>query len=58
MTIVWTGQPVPTPGMYVDAHGHRVVLRTGELAPICTFSGAAAIGWTLVQALPTLAPRS
>ena len=52
MVIISSGQPAPTPGFYVDEHGHRLLLRPGELAPICMFSGATAIRWRLVQHIP------
>jgi len=53
---IWTGQAVTTPGLYVDGHGHQVLLRSGELAPICTSSGATVIRWRLMRSLPLL-PR-
>ena len=52
MVVIFSGQPAPTPGFYVDGHGHRLLLRPSEPAPICKFSGAAAIRWRLVQPVP------
>ena len=54
MVILFNGQSAPTGGWYVDGHGHRMFLGEGDLAPICSFSGAAAVQWRLVQAIPTL----
>jgi hypothetical protein len=50
--IRWNGYPVPVGGWYVDPHGHRVFLRTGELAPICPQSGAARVPWRLITRMP------
>jgi hypothetical protein len=50
--IRWNGHPVPTRGWYADAHGHRLFLREGELAPICPYSGPARISWRLVAPVP------
>ena len=51
MVIISSGQPAPTQGFYVDEHGHRLLLRSGELAPLCRFSGATPIRWRLVRPL-------
>ena len=55
MVIVSSGQPAPTPGFYVDEHGHRLLLRPAEPAPLCKHSGATPIRWRLVQpiSMPT-----
>lgn len=58
MVVVTSGQPAPTPGFYVDGHGHRMLLRPGELAPICTFSGATPVLWRLLAAVPMPGPTS
>ncbi len=52
MMIISSGQPAPTPGFYVDEHGHRLLLRPAEPAPLCRFSGATPIKWRLVQSVP------
>jgi hypothetical protein len=55
MLITWTGQAAPADGLYADEHGHRLFLRSGELAPICVFSGSAVMRWRLIQQLGPIA---
>lgn len=57
MVIISSGQPTPTQGFYVDEHGHRLLLRLGELAPLCRFSGATPVRWRLVQSLASTTDR-
>lgn len=56
MLTVWTGRPIQATGYYLDGHGHCLLLRSGELAPICVYSGAAVIRWRLVRPLPLSPP--
>jgi hypothetical protein len=56
MLTIWTGQPAPSSGYYRDDHGHLVLLRPGEPAPICSTSGATVIRWRLVRPLPLPRP--
>lgn len=58
MIVIVSGQSAPTPGVYVDAHGHRLQLRPGEPAPLCPFSGATPMRWRLVQPLGPVVPSS
>ena len=53
---VWTGQPIRDTGYYRDEHGHCLLLRSGEPAPICMYSGAAVIRWQLIRPLPLPPP--
>ena len=55
MVIISSGQLAPMPGFYVDEHGHRLLLRPAEPAPLCKHSGATPIRWRLVQpiSMPT-----
>jgi hypothetical protein len=50
--IRWNGHPVPVGGWYADPHGHRVYLRAGDIAPICSQSGPTRIAWRLVRPIP------
>ena len=54
MLIMWSGQPAPADGFYVDEHGHRLFLRRREPAPICVYSGSAVIRWRLVRPLGSI----
>lgn len=55
MLILWTGQPAPADGLYVDEHGHQLVLRRGEPAPICAFAGPGPVRWRLIRSLGSVA---
>jgi len=50
--MVWSGQPAPVGGWFVDPHGHRMLIRAGDLAPICPFLGPATAQWRLVCEIP------
>ncbi|MCB2223080.1 MAG: hypothetical protein KQH83_02805 [Actinobacteria bacterium] len=52
MPILFSGQPAVTSGWYVDEHGHRLLLRPGEPAPLCAMSGATPVRWRLVRPIP------
>lgn len=56
--MVHSGHPVPLGGWYVDPHGHRVFLRSGDIAPICPRLGPAAVDWRLVMVVPIARPKS
>ena len=57
MRMIRTGQLVSDSGFYADEHGHLLLLRSGDPAPICIFSGPTAVRWRLVRPLPVPAPR-
>jgi hypothetical protein len=56
MATIVSGQPTTTPGLYVDPHGHRLLLRSGERAPLCPLSGATPVLWRLVHPIPLPTP--
>ncbi len=58
MVVIVSGQPAPMPGFYVDPHGHRLLLRPAEPAPLCRLSGASPVPWRLERPLPLPGPRS
>ena len=58
MLMVTSGQPVTCGGWFVDQHGHRMLLRAGEPAPVCPYLAPAAVCWRLVVALPITARGS
>ena len=58
MIVIVSGQPAPVPGLYVDGHGHRLLLRPAELAPLCPISGATPVRWMLARPLEMPPPSS
>ena len=56
MVEILSGQPAPSSGYYRDPHGHHLLLRPAELAPLCRYSGATAVRWRLVRPIPMAAP--
>ena len=52
MQVVTSGQPVTMGGWFVDQHGHRLLLRAGEPAPICPHLAPATACWRLVVPIP------
>jgi hypothetical protein len=52
MPTVTSGRPVTDGGWFVDQHGHRLLLRAGELAPVCPHLAPAPACWRLVAPLP------
>lgn len=49
---VRSGHPVEVGGWYLDDHGHRVLLRRNEPAPVCPRIGPLAVTWRLLVPLP------
>ena len=56
MVEILSGQPAPSSGYYLDAHGHHLLLRPSELAPLCPYSGATPVRWRLVRSIPMTKP--
>lgn len=54
--ILFNGQAAPVGGWYGDAHGHRLFLSEGDLAPICPHLGPTTVQWRLIQ--PVGSPRA
>lgn len=55
--MIHNGYPVPAGGWYEDAHGHRVLLRAGDLAPICPRFGLVPVAWRLVIPVALSRPK-
>ena len=56
MVEIVSGQPAPAPGYYADSHGHLLLLRPAELAPLCSISGATPVRWRLIRPIPVPVP--
>jgi hypothetical protein len=52
MLVIYTGYPAPKSGYFADDHGHCLLLRRGDPAPICTYSGPSVVRWRLVREIP------
>ena len=56
--LIWSGQPAPVGGWFVDLHGHRMLIRVGDLAPICPYLGPSTAQWRLVCEIPQVPQQS
>ena len=52
--ILFNGQPSPIRGWFADGHGHRILIRRGDMAPICPRLGPGVIQWRLMQEIPEI----
>lgn len=52
-TVIASGRRAEVGGWYLDQHGHRLFLRSGEAAPICPHLGPATATWRLVAEVPS-----
>ena len=52
--VVWSGQRAPVGGWFLDPHGHRMLIRAGDLAPICPFLGPAPATSRLLREIPAV----
>ena len=51
MLVIHNGQQSPVDGWYMDRHGHQMLIREGDLAPICPHQGPMRAMWRLVREL-------